>query len=181
MRPPKPRDPKRSALMARVRQRGTAAELMVGATLRASKTRYRLNVRSLPGSPDFANRKRKWAIFVHGCFWHHHTACRRASIPKENRAFWCQKFVANRARDARAIRALRRAHFRVMIVWECEISDPQNVANRLSKVLKAGRIDMPEAVDHRCVVIDVPRLRGRGIRDQPDGRTIVTAIHHHNR
>ncbi len=83
MRPPKPRDPKRSALMARVRQRGTAAELMVGATLRASKTRYRLNVRSLRGSPDFSNRKRKWAIFVHGCFWHHHTACRRNHFERE--------------------------------------------------------------------------------------------------
>ncbi len=148
MRPPKPRDPKRSALMSRVRQRGTAAELVVGATLRALKTRYRLNVRSLPGSPDFANRKRRWAIFVHGCFWHHHTACRKATVPKENEAFWRQKFTANRTRDAQAIRALRRLDFRVAIVWECAISDARALADRLSKVLEARRIDVAETVDH---------------------------------
>ena len=60
---------------------------------------YRKNVRSLPGSPDFANKSRKWAVFVHGCFWHRHTGCRRATTPNANRDFWLAKFVANRTRD----------------------------------------------------------------------------------
>ena len=74
----------------------------------------------LPGSPDFANKSRRWAIFVNGCYWHHHTACGKATVPKSNAAFWIDKFRANRARDARAIRKLRRAGYRVVIVWECE-------------------------------------------------------------
>lgn len=148
MRAPKPKDPKRSALMARVRQRGTAAELVVGATLRSLGESYRLNVKALPGSPDFANRKRKWAVFVHGCFWHHHRGCKRATVPKTNEAFWRGKFADNRARDARALRALRSAGFRVVIVWECETVDPAVLGDRLSKVLEARRVDVSETVDH---------------------------------
>src|SRR5437762_9074643 len=96
MRPPKPADPKRSYLMSRVRQRGTDAELAVAAALRQLGISYRLNVTSLPGSPDFANRRRKWTVFVHGCFWHQHTGCKRATVPKTNADFWRDKFHANR-------------------------------------------------------------------------------------
>ena len=129
--------------MSRVRQRGTAAELAVGKLLRESGLSYRLNVKSLPGSPDFANRLRRWAIFVHGCFWHHHTACQRATVPKSNRTFWSKKFADNRRRDARDIRLLRRRGFRVLIVWECETKRSYALTTRFSKVLKSGRIGMP--------------------------------------
>ena len=148
MRAPKPEDPRRSALMARVRQRGTKSELAVGAALRALGHSYRLNVRSLPGSPDFANRSRRWAIFVHGCFWHRHSGCVRATVPKTNEAFWREKFRANRARDARAIRALRSGGFRVALIWECRASEPDALARRLSMVLESSRVDVSEPADH---------------------------------
>jgi len=134
--------------MARVRQQGTAAELIAGSILRGLGASYRLNVRSLPGSPDFANQSRKWAVFVHGCFWHHHTGCIRATIPKTNEAFWHQKFGMNRKRDARAIRDLRKAGFRVAVVWECHISDPASLSAKLSRVLETSRIDVRQTVDH---------------------------------
>ncbi len=105
MRVPKP-DPKRSALMARVRQRGTTPELVVASILRNLGLAYRLNVRGLAGSPDFSNRRRRWAIYVHGCFWHQHTGCKHATMPKANEAFWRDKFTTNRRRDANAIRSL---------------------------------------------------------------------------
>jgi DNA mismatch endonuclease (patch repair protein) len=117
--------------MARVRQKGTRAELQVASVLRSQSFFYRLNVASLPGSPDFANRKRRWATFVHGCFWHHHTGCKRATIPKTNEVFWQDKFRANRARDARSIRELRRRGFRVALIWECQTEDPAKLATRL--------------------------------------------------
>lgn len=136
MRPPKPADPRRSALMAKVRQRGTAAELAVAALLREAGHAYRLNVRGLPGSPDFANRTQKWAVFVHGCFWHRHPGCVRTTTPKTNAAFWQAKFEANRRRDAAAVRALRAAAFTVVIVWECEIADPTALRAKLQRSLK---------------------------------------------
>jgi DNA mismatch endonuclease Vsr len=148
MRPPKPADTKRSELMARVRQRGTAAELEVAALLRELGHNYRLNVRSLPGSPDFANRTRKWAIFVQGCFWHQHTGCVRATIPKTNETFWCAKFEANRRRDARAIRSLRREGFRVVTIWECQTERLGPLRARLSKVLEPRSVNMRQTIDH---------------------------------
>jgi DNA mismatch endonuclease, patch repair protein len=116
--------------MGRVRQAQTAAELDVAAALRALGAAYRMNVKNLPGSPDFANRRRKWAVFVNGCFWHRHTGCSRATVPKANNAFWLQKFAANRTRDARAVRALRRRGFRVAIVWECEVGEAETKLRR---------------------------------------------------
>jgi len=131
--------------MRRVRQRGSAAELAVAAALRSLGAAYRKNVRALPGSPDFANRKRKWAVFVNGCFWHRHTGCRRATVPKANNAFWIGKFADNRARDAKAILALRRAGFRVAIIWECQVD---RAAPRLSKLLEPRRIGLAQPIDH---------------------------------
>jgi len=107
-----------------------------------------LNVRSLPGSPDFANKGKRWAIFVHGCFWHRHSGCHKATIPKANRQFWLTKFTDNRARDARAIRALRADKFRVIVVWECEIAKDE-LAARLSKLLESSRVKMRDPIDHR--------------------------------
>ena len=130
-----PPDPKRSALMARVRQRGTTPELVVAAVLRKLGFAYRRNVRALTGSPDFSNRKRGWAIYVQGCFWHHHTGCVRATVPKANEAFWRDKFTTNRRRDAKAIRTLRRKSFRVVVVWECETREVEPLTARLAKAL----------------------------------------------
>ncbi len=134
--------------MSRVRQKGTQAELVVASVLRSIGVAYRLNVRSLPGSPDFANKSRRWAIFVHGCFWHRHSGCYKATIPKANRQFWLTKFSTNRIRDARAIRALRADRFRVIVVWECEIAQ-NDLASRLSKLLKPRRVQMRDSIDHR--------------------------------
>lgn len=131
--------------MGRVRQRDTAAELAVGAFLRELGVGYRKNVRALPGSPDFANQKRRWAVFVHGCFWHQHTACKRATVPKANSAFWRDKFQRNRARDAKAISALRSAGYRVALVWECDLA---RAPTKLRKILEPRRVDVRQTIDH---------------------------------
>jgi DNA mismatch endonuclease (patch repair protein) len=133
---PVPLDAQRAALLGRVRQRDTTAERIVGAALRRLGLSYRKNVRSLPGSPDFANKTRRWAVFVNGCFWHQHRGCKRATIPKNNRDFWVAKFAANRRRDAAAIRALRRMGFRVAVVWECEAGE---VERRLANLTGGER------------------------------------------
>jgi DNA mismatch endonuclease Vsr len=134
--------------MARVRQKGTAAELIVASWLRSLGASYRLNVRELAGSPDFANRTRKWAIFVHGCFWHRHARCKRTTTPKSNKEFWRKKFADNRRRDARVVRELRRQGFRVVIVWECEVDDDVAVRSKLSEVLEPRRVSMRKTVNH---------------------------------
>jgi DNA mismatch endonuclease (patch repair protein) len=119
---PKPQSAERSRLLGKVRQTRTAPEEAVARLLRAAGLGYRRNLRGLPGSPDFVNFARGFAIFVNGCFWHAHRGCRRATVPKNNRTFWVEKFATNRRRDAAAIRALRAMGFRVLVVWECDVA-----------------------------------------------------------
>ena len=132
-------DPARSALMKRVRRSGTTAELIVATACRELGIAYRCNVRSLPGSPDLANKSRRWVIFVNGCYWHHHTGCPRATIPKRNNEFWTQKFRSNRRRDAVKIRQLRTGGFKVILMWECEVYDDARLRRRLAHI-RAKRV-----------------------------------------
>jgi len=127
-----------SARMSGIRQKGTAIERLVAERLRKLGFHYRKNVRSLPGSPDFANKTRRWAIFVNGCFWHHHTDCRKATIPRTNPEFWTAKFEANRRRDARAVCELRRRGYAVVLIWECE---KDRIAEKLTKILEARGVE----------------------------------------
>ena len=131
-----PKDEQVSRNMRAVRRSHTGAETSVAKILRDLGVAYRLHVRGLPGTPDFVNRRRGFAIFVNGCFWHRHRGCRRATVPKNNRAFWIEKFAANRRRDAVAIRGLRRMGLKVVLVWECELEKPETLRLRLQKSLK---------------------------------------------
>lgn len=131
-------DGKTSIRMGGVRQADTVAERTVRRVLHQIGARYRTGVRDLPGSPDIANRKRRWAVFVHGCFWHRHAGCPRTTTPKRNTSFWVAKFDANRSRDRRALRALRKMGYAVCIVWECEVQEPVKLARRLLRQLPLG-------------------------------------------
>ncbi len=134
-------DSKRRALMQRVRRSRTPAEEKVAALCRKLGLAYRRNVRSLPGSPDLANKSRRWAIFVNGCFWHNHTGCIKATVPKSNRPFWIAKLEGNRRRAGKKIRQLRAARYRVLLLWECEVDHEAHVLRRLSYLSKAGVVD----------------------------------------
>ena len=123
--------------MRRQRTRNTLPEVVVRRALRELGMSYRTCNSDLAGSPDAANRKRRWAVFVHGCFWHHHDGCRRATVPKRNHAFWLAKFAQNRERDARAARELRSLGFRVVTVWECETRGPGSTLSRKLRSLGA--------------------------------------------
>ena len=129
-------DAETSARLGRIRQRNTAAELSTRRLLTSFGCKYRLNVRSLPGSPDVSNRARCWAVFVNGCFWHHHKGCIRATVPKNNAAFWRDKFATNRRRDARNLEALRQRGFRVLLIWECQLEDESQAQRRLGRFIE---------------------------------------------
>lgn len=123
---------RRSRLMKHVRQKDTPLEARVRRALFAHGGRYRVNVKGLPGSPDIANKGRRKAVFVHGCFWHHHKRCARGRVPKRNREFWAEKLAANEARDARKVEDLESLGYDVLIVWECEVDD-ENLGSRLKE------------------------------------------------
>jgi DNA mismatch endonuclease (patch repair protein) len=120
-----------SARMSGVRQCDTAPERVVRRAARAAGLTLRRRNPDLPGSPDLANRARKIAIFVHGCYWHRHAGCSKATTPKSNRSFWVAKFSRNVERDRTAVEALQQLGFRVIVVWECETRDEDAIVRRL--------------------------------------------------
>lgn len=124
----------RSERMSRIRGRDTKPELVLRKALHAAGFRYRLHAPGLPGRPDLVFPKWGAAVFVHGCFWHQHKNCRIANVPGSNTAFWQAKFQANKRRDARAIRALRAAGWRVAVVWECQLSGARRIGVTVARV-----------------------------------------------
>lgn len=128
-----------SARMGLVRQKGTRPELIVRQELSRLGHRYRVKNRDLAGSPDIANRRQRWAVFVHGCFWHRH-GCKATTTPGRNREFWEAKFARNVARDERALSALRALGFTVVVIWECQTKAGRDaVRAELLARLGAGR------------------------------------------
>lgn len=134
---PSAKDHGTAARLGTVRQKGTQAELVVRRAVRACGHHYRVNGSGLPGRPDISNKARRWAIFVHGCFWHHHAGCRRASIPKHNRGFWVSKFLVNQQRDERVVAELRARGYRALVIWECETKDPACLEARLGSFFRS--------------------------------------------
>jgi DNA mismatch endonuclease (patch repair protein) len=112
---------RRSANMSRIRSRDTKPELVVRRMLHAAGFRFRLNVRTLPGTPDIVLPKYKIAIFVHGCFWHRHPGCKFAYTPKSRIDFWLTKFDENVARAERVQAELGKLGWNVVVLWECEL------------------------------------------------------------
>jgi DNA mismatch endonuclease Vsr len=125
--------------MRRVRQRDTGAELVVRKLLHGLGARYRVCPGDLPGRPDVANRRWRWCVLVHGCFWHGHRACRRATLPTKNAPFWREKIRTNIVRDRRHIRALRALGYTVLVAWECELTNPDKLRRRFDSLLRDAR------------------------------------------
>jgi DNA mismatch endonuclease (patch repair protein) len=123
--------------MQAVRRSGTGPELALQCNLRRLRLRFSSHPRNLPGTPDIVFRRRRVAVFVHGCFWHRHKGCRLATMPRSNVAYWEAKFAANQERDRRKVLELKKLGWRPIIVWQCEIeADACRVAQRIQAFLR---------------------------------------------
>lgn len=124
--------------MSGIRGKNTQPEMLVRRLLHAMGYRYRLHARELPGKPDIVFRKRHIAIFVHGCFWHRHPdpECRLSRMPKSRVDFWQPKLEGNRARDEANVAALEAMGWKVLLVWECQLRDREQLGNMLRRFIE---------------------------------------------
>ena len=74
--------------MAQVKSKNTKPEMLVRSLLHRMGYRFRLHIKTLPGHPDVVLPRYKAVIFVHGCFWHGHEGCKRATMPATRTEFW---------------------------------------------------------------------------------------------
>jgi len=128
---------KRSWNMSRIKGKNTKPELLVRKFLFARGIRYRIHT-TLPGRPDIVIKKKRIAVFVNGCFWHGHTDCKDAGIPKSNTAFWQNKISGNVERDARNRLKLEQDGWKVITLWECELGKDREMTleNTLNVITK---------------------------------------------
>ncbi|MHB9031072.1 MAG: very short patch repair endonuclease [Candidatus Latescibacterota bacterium] len=111
----------RSGIMRKIKSKNTKPEMALRSALHKRGFRFRIHVADLPGKPDIVLPKYKTVIQVRGCFWHGHS-CKAADLPASNREYWVKKVGRNRERDRVNDLRLSNLGWKVIIVWECEIS-----------------------------------------------------------
>ena len=137
---PKATDEATSRKMRAVRQTSTSPEMTVRATLDALGFRFRVNVEGQPGRPDIWLTRDDIPIFVHGCFWHRHEGCKKATTPQSNREFWIAKFEQNKERDERKVRDLQRLGYTSITIWQCETDCESTLRQLLLYRIEAARL-----------------------------------------
>jgi DNA mismatch endonuclease (patch repair protein) len=122
--------------MRRIRKKNSKPELIVRRIVHGMGFRYRLHGTKLPGTPDIVLPRHRKVILVHGCFWHRHDCPDGTKLPRSKPEYWGPKLERNRRRDAVNVGRLRKMGWDVLVVWECEMSDEQELARRLMRFLK---------------------------------------------
>ena len=98
--------------------------------------RYRLHVAALPGKPDLVLTRLRKIIEVRGCFWHQHGKCVDSHVPTSRVNYWLPKLQRNQERDFENLSKLKGLGWRVLVVWECEVSDARRLQTRLLRFLE---------------------------------------------
>ncbi|OFO75697.1 very short patch repair endonuclease [Prevotella sp. HMSC077E09] len=126
---------KRSDIMSKISGKNTKPEILVRKFLFSKGFRYRINVKTLPGKPDIVLPKYKTVIFINGCFWHGHN-CKKGKLPSSNIDFWKEKISNNKLRDDKNSDLLIKLGWKVIIIWQCEVSKIDNRIKILNKLLE---------------------------------------------
>lgn len=124
--------------MSHIRGQNTAPERRVRSLLHHRGFRFSLRRKELPGKPDIVLPRFHTVVFVHGCFWHRHTGCRNAVVPKTRTEFWVRKLSGNVERDRQNVEDLKQLGWKILVVWECELDDESALQKRLFRSLRAN-------------------------------------------
>ncbi len=132
---------RRSWNMGRIRGKDTSPERRVRSLLHRQGFRFSLHRKDLAGKPDIVLPRFHTALFVHGCFWHHHPKCSNGVLPKSRPEFWANKLLGNVERDRNNARKLRKLGWNVIVVWECELDNETELLKKLCQSLNNAKKD----------------------------------------
>ena len=125
----------RSANMSKIRSKDTKPEMLVRKLTYSMGFRYLLHPQGIPGKPDLVFKKIKKVIFVNGCFWHQHTGCNFAVMPKTNKDYWEKKLLGNVERDLKTIQMLEDQGWKVLVLWECQLNNIVTLSQQIKSFL----------------------------------------------
>lgn len=111
-------------------RKDTGVELALRRALHRLGLRYRVHLKSLPGTPDIALTKARIAVFVDGCFWH--SCPQHGTAPRNNASWWASKLHGNVERDRRKDKELLALGWVPIHVWEHE--DPTEAAAEICRI-----------------------------------------------
>ena len=122
----------RSYIMSQIRGTKTKPELIVKRNIDGRKLRYQ--PKGIPERPDFANKTKKVAVFIDGCFWHKCPRCYKP--PKSNKKYWKAKVERNTKRDRHVNRKMRKEGWTVLRFWEHQVKENEfYVLKKINKQL----------------------------------------------
>ena len=130
---------KRSEVMSRIRGHGNKdTELALAKLLRIHGITGWRRRQQYFGKPDFTFRRERLVVFVDGCFWH---GCpKHSNMPVNNRPFWEKKLSANILRDRLVTKTLRKQGWRVLRIWEHDLSkNPDSCVRKIKALLMTGQ------------------------------------------
>jgi DNA mismatch endonuclease (patch repair protein) len=112
---------KRSAVMSRIRSKDTKFEKeFITVLKKTTRKKFKTNVASIKGKPDIVFEKDKVCVFLDSDFWHGWQYPRWKHLLKND--FWRTKIENNRKRDKKTTAYLRRHGWKVIRVWEHQLS-----------------------------------------------------------
>lgn len=125
----------RSALMGRIKSKDTGFERKVFVALRNKGIRFQKHYAAAIGKPDIALPRARKAVFLHSDFWHGWRMPLWEDILPSD--FWKDKLKRNRLRDRNVVRGLRRKGWKVLVVWEHQITRaPATAIERIADFLE---------------------------------------------
>ena len=113
--------PEISKRMSHVKTKRNSAEILIAKSLWHRGYRYRLNYKTLPGSPDIALTKYRIAIFIDGEFWHGKDFEQRKTKLKNNKDYWIEKIQENIDRDLKNDKLLRQMEWYPIHFWSNDV------------------------------------------------------------
>lgn len=130
---------RRSDNMRKIRSKDTKPEVRIRKLLFGLGYRFRLHRKDLPGTPDIVFAGRKRVIFVHGCFWHQHQDCREGRLPGSRQEYWIPKLKNNISRDQKHMVELQKLGWKVLVIWECQVTNIDRTEDMMLKFLGPPR------------------------------------------
>lgn len=133
---------KATKALSKIKATETKGEKLLRSALWRLGLRFRKNFRQLPGKPDVVFTRERVAVFCDGDFWHGKN-WRKDKVRLQrgpNAPYWVAKIAANRERDKRYNKELKKDGWSVLRFWESDVrADPRQAARVIADMVISRR------------------------------------------